>query len=74
MHTRVQMPATYKDKKSTDMFSWLRFIHAQDSEAMLLPTDPAKIDEIEPLTIRNELEVFETHQQGVITPSHPFWL
>jgi histone-lysine N-methyltransferase SETD3 len=51
-----QIPANYKEKKCKEFFSFMRLLHAQDSELMLLSsTDGMKLDDIEPISIRNEI-------------------
>ena len=60
-----QVPATYREtsdreKKSKEMFSWLRFVCAVDSELMMLPQGEAgrvKVEEVEPVSVRNESAV-----------------
>jgi len=54
-----QVPANYTEKKTKEMFSFLRFVHAADQELALLPSDGAKMDEIEPISVRNELAVLQ---------------
>lgn len=55
-----QIPGSYREKKTKEMFSFLRFIHAKDSELMLLgQTDGFKLDDIEPISLRNETKVLE---------------
>jgi hypothetical protein len=55
-----QVPASYREKKTKELFSFLRFVHAQDSELMVLSsTDGFKLDEIEPISVRNEIKVLE---------------
>lgn len=50
-----QVPNKYKEKKVKEMFSFLRFIYAADSEIMLLSsTDGFRLDDIPPLSILNE--------------------
>lgn len=64
-----QIPGTYREKKCKDFFSFMRFIHAQDSELMLLSSsDGFKLDEIEPISIRNELSAL-AHIKKVATVS-----
>jgi histone-lysine N-methyltransferase SETD3 len=51
-----QIPGNYKEKKCKELFSFMRLIHAQDSELMLLSSsDGLKLDDIEPISIRNEI-------------------
>jgi histone-lysine N-methyltransferase SETD3 len=51
-----QIPANYKEKKCKEFYSFMRFIHAQDSELMLLSSsDGLKLDDIDPISIRNEI-------------------
>jgi len=55
-----QVPASYKEKKTKELFSFLRFVFAQDSELMVMSsTDGFKLDEIEPISVRNEIKVLE---------------
>lgn len=55
-----QIPADYKEKKCKELFSFLRFVHAKDSELMLLSSaDGFKLDEIEPISVRNEIKTLE---------------
>lgn len=56
-----QIPESYREKKTKELFSFLRFVHAKDSELMLLgQTDGFKLDDIEPISLRNETQVL-TH-------------
>jgi len=53
-----QIPLSYKEKKPKVFFSFLRFIYARDSELLLISSDEGvKIEEIEPISIRNEISV-----------------
>jgi histone-lysine N-methyltransferase SETD3 len=55
-----QIPGSYREKKTKELFSFLRFIHAKDSELMLLgQSDGFKLDDIEPISLRNETKVLE---------------
>src|SRR5207237_720415 len=54
---RFQIPIDWKEEVSKECFSFLRFIHAKDSELLLLVGDNFDIKKIEPLSIRNELAV-----------------
>jgi histone-lysine N-methyltransferase SETD3 len=55
-----QIPGSYREKKTKEMFSFLRFVHAKDSELMLLgQSDGFKLDDIEPISLRNEIHVLE---------------
>jgi len=52
-----QIPANYKEKKTKELFSFMRFVHAKDSELLLLSSsDGFKLDEIEPISIPNEIK------------------
>jgi len=52
-----QIPANYKEKKTKELFSFMRFVHAKDSELLLLSSsDGFKLDEIEPISIANEIK------------------
>lgn len=56
-----QVPGSYREKKTKEMFAFLRFVHAKDSELMLLgQTDGFKLDDIEALSLRNETSVLES--------------
>jgi histone-lysine N-methyltransferase SETD3 len=63
---RFQIPTQYKEKiteneETKESFSFCRFCHAQDSEIMLLSSaDDFKIDDIEPISIRNEIAVIQS--------------
>jgi len=51
-----QIPGNYREKKGKEFFSFLRFIHAQDKELMMISSgDGFKLDDIEPISIRNEI-------------------
>lgn len=51
-----QVPGNYREKKCKELFSFLRFLHAKDSELMLLSsTDGFKLDAIGPVSARNEI-------------------
>lgn len=58
-----QVPAFYKEKKVRELFGFMRFINARDSE--LLPftsastADALKLEEVEPVSIRNEIRALE---------------
>lgn len=55
-----QIPGSYREKKTKELFSFLRFVHAKDSELMLLgQSDGFKLDDIEPISLRNESKVLE---------------
>jgi len=58
---RFQIPIQYKEKETKEAFSFCRFCHSKDSEMMLLSSaDDFKIDDIEPLSIQNEIAVLQT--------------
>lgn len=68
-----QVPATYREtsereKKTKEMFSYLRFVHAVDSEMMMLTTNSAhgsiKIEDLEPISVRNERKVLLAVQRA----------
>jgi len=67
-HTRIfQIPMTYSEKKVKECFSFLRFIHAAQTELMLISTDMKReennvswLDDIQPLSIKNEKNVLLT--------------
>lgn len=48
-----QVPGNYREKKTKELFSFLRFIHAKDSEMMMFSSD-FKLEDIEPISVRNE--------------------
>lgn len=51
-----QIPGFYREKKCKEFFSFLRFIHAKDTEMMMISSgDGFKLDEIAPISIRNEI-------------------
>jgi histone-lysine N-methyltransferase SETD3 len=58
-----QVPATYREtsdreKKTREMFAWLRFVVAVDSELMGMGGgERLKVEEVEPVSVRNEREV-----------------
>jgi histone-lysine N-methyltransferase SETD3 len=55
-----QIPANYRQKKCKELLSWFRFIHAVDSELMMLGnSDGFKLDQLEPISVRNETAVLE---------------
>ena len=55
---RFQLPVEYTADSTRECFSFLRFVHAKDSELLLL-TSNEKFDvkKIDPLSLRNEREV-----------------
>ena len=54
-----QIPISYKERKTKESFSFLRYSHARDAELMVLSAgDSFKLDDIEPVSIRNEIEVY----------------
>jgi len=56
-----QIPASYREKKGKAFFSFLRFIHAQDSELLMFSSgDEFKLEDIEPISIRNEISCLIT--------------
>jgi len=65
-----QVPAHYREtsdreKKTKEMFSYLRFVNAEDSELMLLSgADDFKLEDIDPLSIRSEIKVLEQIRQA----------
>lgn len=55
---RFQIPMDYNEDVTKECFSFLRFAHAKDSEIMLLSSnEKLDIKKIEPISIRNEVEV-----------------
>ena len=56
-----QVPSNYREKKCKELFSFLRFIHARDSELMTLSSAESgfRLGEIQPMSIRNELAVLQ---------------
>eukprot|EP00479_Gromia_sphaerica_P013998 TRINITY_DN809_c0_g2_i3.p1 TRINITY_DN809_c0_g2~~TRINITY_DN809_c0_g2_i3.p1 ORF type:complete len:281 (-),score=92.73 TRINITY_DN809_c0_g2_i3:406-1164(-) len=65
VHREYQIPMSYKEKKTKECFSFLRFAHARDSEMMLLHSaDGLKLEEIEPLSIENEKKVLASLEES----------
>jgi len=57
---RFQIPVQYKEKETKECFSFARFAFAKDSEMMLLGDgENFKIDDIEPISIQNEIKVLQ---------------
>jgi histone-lysine N-methyltransferase SETD3 len=55
-----QIPATFGHKKVKELLSFMRFINAVDAELMMLSAgENFKLDEIGPISIRNEKKVLE---------------
>ena len=53
-----QIPMQYKEKKVKECFSFLRVLHAQGNEFLVISSaDGLKPDDIPPLSIRNETSV-----------------
>jgi hypothetical protein len=53
-----QIPAGYTQKKVKELFSFMRFVHARDSEILSVSSgEDLKLAEIEPLSVQNELKV-----------------
>jgi len=52
-----QIPAGYMQKKVKELFSFMRFIHARDSEMLSINHGEHKLEEIDALSIANELKV-----------------
>jgi histone-lysine N-methyltransferase SETD3 len=50
-----QVPGFYREKKCKELFSFLRFIHAKDSEMMMFSSD-FKLEDIEPISVQNEIK------------------
>jgi histone-lysine N-methyltransferase SETD3 len=66
---RCQIPATYANKKTLQMFTFLRFIHAQGPElaqVMTLDTKNPSDHKLDPLTIRNETLVLTELKQKAL--------
>jgi len=60
MRRRFQVPIHYKEKETKELFSFARFAFAKDSEIMLLGNaEDFKIDDIEPVSIPNEVQVLQ---------------
>lgn len=58
---RFQIPVQYKEKETKECFSFARFAFAKDSEMMLLGDgENFKIDDIEPISIPNEIKVLQS--------------
>ena len=56
---RFQIPIDSKDKATKEAFSFLRFVHAKDSELLLLSADAKEVNikSVAPISMRNELSV-----------------
>lgn len=55
---RFQIPIDYSEDVTKECFSFLRFVHAKDSELLLLSSNERfDIKKIEPISLRNEMEV-----------------
>jgi hypothetical protein len=55
---RFQIPTDYSEDVTRECFSFLRFVHAKDSELLLLSSNEKfDVRKIEPLSLRNEREV-----------------
>merc|ERR1712154_219195 len=53
-----QIPKQYKEKKVKEAFSFLRVLHAQGNEFLIISsTDGLRLEDIPPLSIRNETNV-----------------
>ena len=53
-----QIPRQYKEKKVKECFSFLRVLHAQGNEFLIISShDGIRLDDIPPLSIRNETNV-----------------
>jgi len=53
-----QIPMAYKEKKVKEAFSFLRVLHAQGNEFLIISSaDGLRLDDIPPLSIRNETNV-----------------
>jgi histone-lysine N-methyltransferase SETD3 len=77
-----QVPATYREtsdreKKTKELFSFLRFVHAVNSELLVLGNNPnnkdnnnsanedrIKLDDIDPISCRNEIAVLKHIEQS----------
>lgn len=60
-----QIPKMYSEKKVKECFSFLRFMHARGPEIMLLSSaEGFRIDDIEPLSKRNEKSALVSLYQG----------
>lgn len=68
-----QVPSTYREnsdreRKTKDMFGWLRFVNATDTELLSIQHnargDGIKPEEVEPLTPRLEIEVLKQVQKA----------
>lgn len=44
-HREFQIPMTYKEKKTKECFTFLRFAHARDRELLLFSTSPVSSDD-----------------------------
>jgi histone-lysine N-methyltransferase SETD3 len=55
-----QIPASYGHKKVKELFSFMRFINAQDAELMMLSAgENFKLEEVGPISLRNEKKVLQ---------------
>lgn len=53
-----QIPKAYKEKKVKEAFSFLRVLHAQGNEFLIISSaDGLRLEDIPPLSIRNETNV-----------------
>lgn len=52
-----QIPTNYKEKKTKEAFSFLRFSFAKDAELMLLSAENFRIDDIDQISLNNEILV-----------------
>jgi len=59
LRREFQVPTQYKEKKVKEFFSFLRIMHAQDNEFLIVAShsDEKQMDDIPPLSIRNETSV-----------------
>ena len=63
-YRNIRVSMWYDHKTTVEAFSFLRFIHAQGSEVMILPQIGFKYDwvknPIRPISIQNEVQVLKT--------------
>lgn len=65
MRRRFQIPIQYKEKETKELFSFARFAHAKDKEVLVLGSeDNIKLEDIDPISIRNEIEALDAIGQN----------
>jgi len=61
-----QIPATYGHKKVKELFTFMRCVHAKDSELMMLASNGYKLEEINPVSVENEIKVLEDIKRAAL--------